>query len=308
MVPADADLGLGAYATGGRGSARPPPLAPRGCVGLGCARAAPALPCLYLCRCLRRTSYGRGRRAGASSSATQSRRRPRPRLTMRRPPRPAGRPHADWQVSACVPAWPRSPGCPSRARPGGAVAPHRSHPGLARRNGYGQDAPKHRPQRRPIRRRTNPPRTPLLGRDLPGRDLPGFAGGSTVSPRTRRRPRVTCRRWPRRTSPGPASAWRVPGPFRVLSLLRVLSPVLALSHERASHSSARAPAAPQVRARGRGSLVHPTGRSAVGRSGGARSQPAPVAARLRSLDPSVTPFARSEGANRIQGQRVRGLA
>jgi hypothetical protein len=250
----------------------------------GCARAAPALPYRRwcLCRRLRRTSCGRGRRGGASSSAPRSRRRPRPRLTTRWPPRPAGRPHAGWQVSVHVPVWRRCPCCLARARPGGAVARRRSRLGLARMSGYGQDAPKRRPRCRPIRRRATPPRTRRrLGSGLLGRGLHGFAGGSKASLKTRRRQCVTCRRpRPRRTSPGRASAWRVPCPFRALA------PVRALAPERVSHSWAHAPAVPPVRARGRGSLVHPTGRSAVGRSGGVRSQPAPLAARPRSLDPS----------------------
>jgi hypothetical protein len=171
-------------------------------------------------------------------------------------------------------------------------------------SGYGPDAPKCRPRCRPIRRQTNPPRTRRrlrlrLGLGLHGRDLLGSAGGSRASPKTLRRPPVA---WahpcPRRTSPGPA-----PSGWRALFLFPALSLVLALSPERACYSSAPALPVPPGRARGRGLPVRPTGRSAVGRSGGARSQPAPLAARPRSLDPSLLP---SLGARGRSGSRENG--
>ncbi len=236
-------------------------------MGPGCARAAPALPCWCWCRRLRRTSCGRGRRGGASSSVKRPRRRPRP--TTRRPPRPAGRPHAGWQVSAHVPWRPRCPGFLSTVLPGDAAARRPSRPGLARMSEHEPDPPRRRC--RSIRQRMNPSRTRRhLDRGLRGRDLLGSAGGSSVSPRTRRRPPAICRQSRlRRPAPEPASS--------------------------ASPSPARAPLAPPVRARGRGWPVRRTGRSAVGRSGGARSWPAPVAARPRSLDPSLLPSLGARG-------------
>ena len=263
------------------------PPAPRGSVGPGYVRPAPELPCR--CPCSRRTSCGHARRGGASSSVSPSRCRPRP--TTRRPPRPVGSPHAGSRVSARVPVWPRCPCCPARVLLGGAAVPCRSRPGPARMSGCEPGARTCRPRCRAIRRRTNPPLTRCrLDLGLHGLGLPGSAGGLS-DPRTHRRPPATCRRsYPRRPSPEPApSAWPVPCPSLALSLFRAPFP------ERGSHSSARAPAAPPVRALGRGSLVRPTGRSAVGRSGGARSQPAPVAARPRSLDPSLLPSLGARG-------------
>jgi hypothetical protein len=259
-------------------------------VGPGRARAAPALP--YRCRRLRRTSCGRGRRGGGASWVNRSRRRPRP--TVRRPPRPAGHLHAGWQVSALAPGWPRCPCSLSTVPLGDAAARCPTRLGLARMTGFGPDAPRRRPRCRSIRRRWNPSRTRRrLDRDLHGRDLPGSAGGSTVSPRTRRRPPATCRRpRHRRPSRGPASS---ASPFQALAPFQVLAPFQAPSPELARYSWARAPAAPQARARGRGWPVRRTGRSAVGRSGGARSQPAPVAARPRSLDPSLLPSLGARG-------------
>jgi hypothetical protein len=222
VVPAGVDRGLAAFGIGGRGSAHPTPPAPRGSVGPGCARAAPALPCWF--RLLRRTSCGRDRRGGASSSVHPSRRRPRP--TTRRPPRPAGRPHAGWRVSAPVPGWPRCLCSLSTVPPDDAAARRPSRPGLARMTGYGQGAPRCRC--RSNRRRMNPSRTRCrLDRGLRGRDLPGSAGGSTVSPRTRRRSRL------RRPALGSASS---ASPFRALAPFQELAPSRAPSPERARYS------------------------------------------------------------------------
>ena len=170
-----------------------------------------------------------------------------------------------------------------------------------------------RGRRRPTRpsRRTNRTRIRHLGHGLLGHGRRGCVCASTLSPWTRR-PRRTASAVP--TGPRPRRPWAVPG--RRPSAAWASAPsvpclLLALSPGRGSCSSApappgSAPAAPPVRARGRASPVRPTGRSAVGRSGGGRSLPAPVAQRLRSLDPFVTPFARSEGAIRIQHRRLRG--
>jgi hypothetical protein len=275
VVRADADRVPGSCGIGGHGWARPTPPVPRLSSGPGSALSARALPC----RCLRRTSCGRGLRGGVSSSETRC--RWRPHLPLRRLRR-AGRPRAGSRVSGRVPGSRRCLCCPSRVHLGGAVARRRS-------------------SCRSIRRWTRSPSPTRRPDDLylPGRGLHGFAGGSTAIPTSRRRPPATpVRPRPRLASRGPApSASRVLVPFRVPFLFRVPSPEPDPCW-RARRGSAHA--APPVRARGHGWLVHPRGRSVAGRSGGARSQPAP-SARLRSLDPFVTPFARSEGTIRIQG-------
>ena len=234
MVPADADRGHGSCGTGGRGSVHPTPLAPRGSWDPGHARPVPALPC----RRFRRTSCGRGRRGfGASSFRCPPLRRAPPR----RLPRPAARPHAGLRVSARVPASMRCPCCPASVRPGVVAVRRRSRRVPARMSRNGPGARTRRPRCRPIHPRTNLPRLRRLGHGLHGHGLHDSAGGSTASPRTRRRPPVTGRRPCRLASSKPApSGWRVPCSFR------------ALSPERGSHSWAHAPAAPPVSVRVRG--------------------------------------------------------
>jgi hypothetical protein len=283
VAPAAVDRGRGSCGTGGRGSVHPTRLVPRGSWDPGQARPAPALPC----RRLHRTSCGRGRRGFGASSF---RCRPRPRAPPGRLPRPAERPRAGWRVSARVPVSMRCPYCPASVRPGVVAVRRRSLRVPARRSRNGAGARMRRPRCRPIHRRTT--RLRRLGRGLHGHGLHDSAGGSTASPRTHRRPTVTGHRPCRLASPRPApSDWRVPCPFR------------ALSPERGSHSWAHAPAAPPVAVLVRGWPAHPRGRSAVGRSGGGRSQPAPVEAWLRSLDPSLLP---SLGARGRSGSRDGG--
>jgi hypothetical protein len=301
VVPADAGPGLGSHGIGGHGSGPPTPLVPRVSSGPGCARVVRALPC----RRSRRTSCGRGRRGGVSSSAPRSRRRPRPpaRPPTRRPLRPAGRPHADVRASARVPRWRRCLCCPSPVHLGGAAAPGPSRPVPARMSGYGPAAPRRRASCRSIRRWTRSPSRSrcLHGLCLHGLCLHGFAGGSTTSPRAPRRPPVArLRPCPRPASLGPApSASRVPFPFRAPAPFQVPAPEPDPC-SRAPRGSA--PAAPPVHARGHGWLVRPRGRSVAGRSGAARSQPAP-SARPRSLDPSLLP---SLGARGRSGSRENG--
>ena len=296
---------LGASAIGGRGSVRPMPPAPRGSWGRASAPAAPVppsrpppLP----------TSCGRGRPGGLAASTFRSRRRPRPRTRPATRRLPAGRRRADWRGSAKALGWRRC-GCLSHVRPGGGAARRRARPvlcpwlsgfvglgGAAAGPLGGVDGRLGRPAGR------TGPGSATLGHGLLGHGRRGCVCGSTPSPWTRRSS-VRLRCSDRSSAPSSlgrtgASAFcrvgvRCSSVRRCLLFWRSLpdrSPVPA-----APAPPGSAPAAPPVRARGRGSPVHPTGRSAVGRSGGGRSLPAPVAQRLRSLDPSLLPSLGARG-------------
>ncbi len=275
MVPADAARGLGACENGVRGSVRRRPPAPRGSWGRASAPAAPASPC----RRYRRTSCGRDRHDDLASSRSRCRSR------HRRPHR-AGRRRADRRRSARAPLGRRCSGSLCHVLLGGAAARRRARPLCPVRTNVREWFVRGRPPGT-TRCRTNPIRSRHLGRGLLGRARHDCVCGTSTSPWARRHPlsrfrRIGRRRCRRSADPAPWACASAPCPFRVLSPFAAASQVAA-------------PSQVPARALGRALPVHPRGRSAVGRSGGVRSLPAPAAQRPRSLDPSLLPSLGARG-------------
>ncbi len=288
MAPADVDRGRGSCGTGGRGSVHPTRLAPRGSWDPGHARPAPALPCAVAFAGLLAAAAAAASaplRSGAALARGRLRSGCLVRLSV---VALAGGCLLAFLCRCAAPAAPRASALASSLF---GVAPFGSRSEEPERAGRSDastavsadppaDEPAPPPRPRPPR-----PRPPRLRRRLDGESedspSPACDRSSPLSSRPRRSRRL-------RTA-------RVPCPFR-RSLVSATSRTV-------SHSWAHAPAAPPVPARVRGWPAHPRGRSAVGRSGGGRSQPAPVAAWLRSLDPSLLP---SLGARGRSGSRDGG--
>ena len=256
-----------------------------------------------------RTASGRVRHVGGGAWVPRC--RPSPRRSRRRgPPHRVARRCADSRGSPRVPSRWRRSGLALRACPGGVAVRPRLRPRA--RYGPGQDALR-RP--RPSCRlwwfwwwfRHHRDRV-RHGPDHRGYGAGEPGGRSRRQPPARPRPsgpiRASASRALPRWRPSCSSAGGSPALDRPVarprSALGVASAREALSVRSAPPAHAREPWWP----------AHPTGRSAAGRSGGGRSQAAPDAALPRSLDPCVTPFARSEGAIRIRDERLwrRGLA